>query len=263
MIPKRYIQEWSAHTPWKIPEYIEQDLIISRSLVALFNDEYLRESVAFRGGTALHKLYLEPAPRYSEDIDLVQIKEGPIKPILERIDAVMNFFEEKRVVKQKAHNNTILYRFNSEFNPETRLKLKIEINCREHFHVLPWKHFPFEINNGWFSGSTSITTYDIQELLGTKLRALYQRRKGRDLFDLFYASQNLDIEYATLIEVYTTYMKFSDNRPPTYKQFLSNLNEKENNPEFSGDIIGLLREGISYDETAAFEWIRNSILERM
>ena len=53
--------------------------------------------------------------KYSEDIDLVQIKEGPIKPILKRIDEVITFFEEARVVKVKANNNTLLYRFNSEY----------------------------------------------------------------------------------------------------------------------------------------------------
>lgn len=263
MIPKRYIQEWSAQAPWKEPEYIEQDLIISRALVALFNDEFLSEHLAFRGGTALHKLYLEPAPRYSEDIDLVQIKEGPIKPILKRIDEVIDFFEEKRVVKVKANNNTILYRFNSEFNPETRLKLKIEINCREHFHVLPWKSFPFEMKNGWFSGSTSITTYEVHELLGTKLRALYQRRKGRDLFDLYYAAQHIPFDYDKVLAVYHTYMEFVVDAPPTYKQFLLNLNDKENNPEFSGDTEGLLREGVNYDESKAFEWIRDEVLDRM
>lgn len=263
MIPKRYIQEWSKQAPWKEPEYIEQDLIISRALIALFNDEFLSEHLAFRGGTALHKLYLKPAPRYSEDIDLVQIKEGPIKPILKRIGEVIDFFEEKRVVKVKANNNTLLYRFNSEFNPETRLKLKIEINCREHFHVLPWKSFPFEVKNGWFSGETSITTYEVNELLGTKLRALYQRRKGRDLFDLYYASQHISLDYDKILAVYTAYMEFVVDAPPTYKQFLLNLNDKENNPEFTGDIEGLLRQDINYNETKAFEWIRNEVLERM
>ena len=263
MIPKRYIQEWSKQAPWREPEYIEQDLIISRALVALFNDEFLSEHLAFRGGTALHKLYLEPAPRYSEDIDLVQIKEGPIKPILKRIDEVIDFFEEKRVVKVKANNNTILYRFNSEFNPETRLKLKIEINCREHFHVYPWKSFPFEMKNGWFSGSTSITTYEVHELLGTKLRALYQRRKGRYLFDLYYASQKIPFNAEKVLEVYQTYMDFVVNKKPTYKEFQLNLEGKENNPEFRGDIAGLLREGVNYDESKAFEWIRNEVLEKM
>lgn len=93
MIPKRYIEEWKSTAPWPLNEQVEQDLIICRALVALFSDEFLSKNLAFRGGTALHKLYLKPAPRYSEDIDLVQIKEGPIKPILQRIDEVITFFE--------------------------------------------------------------------------------------------------------------------------------------------------------------------------
>ncbi|MGH2469017.1 MAG: nucleotidyl transferase AbiEii/AbiGii toxin family protein [Chloroflexota bacterium] len=36
----------------------------------------------------------------------------------------------------------------------------------------------------WFTGSADVPTFALEELLGTKLRALYQRRKGRDLFDL-------------------------------------------------------------------------------
>lgn len=133
MIQRGYIDAWRQTAPWQTNEQVEQDLILSRALVALFSDEYLRENLAFRGGTALHKLYLNPAPRFSEDIDLVQIKEGPIKPILQRIDEVITFFDEDRVVKPKANNNTILYRFYSEYSPDIRLRLKIEINCREHF----------------------------------------------------------------------------------------------------------------------------------
>ena len=70
--------------PWSKNEMVEQDLIICRALVSIFSDDFLRENLAFRGGTALHKLFLQPQPRYSEDIDLVQIKPGPIKPIMFR-----------------------------------------------------------------------------------------------------------------------------------------------------------------------------------
>jgi predicted nucleotidyltransferase component of viral defense system len=65
MIPKPYIAQWKDHAPWSINEQVEQDLIISRTLVALFSDDFLKENLAFRGGTALHKLYLKPAPRCS------------------------------------------------------------------------------------------------------------------------------------------------------------------------------------------------------
>ena len=61
-----------------------------RALVAIFSDEFLASQLAFRGGTALHKLYLSPQPRYSEDIDLVQVTPGPIKPIMYRLGDVFN-----------------------------------------------------------------------------------------------------------------------------------------------------------------------------
>jgi len=69
MIPERYITEWSEKAPWVVNKFIEQDLILCRALVSIYNDAFLAEHLAFRGGTALGKLYLKPQPRYSENID--------------------------------------------------------------------------------------------------------------------------------------------------------------------------------------------------
>ncbi|WP_262696552.1 nucleotidyl transferase AbiEii/AbiGii toxin family protein [Mesonia aquimarina] len=114
MISKPYIAQWRENAPWKEFAQVEQDLVISRALVAIFDDDFLRENLAFRGGTALHKLYLNPAPRYSEDIDLVQVKEGPIKPIMKRIGEVITFFEEDRRTQVKGGTEqkrcTVLHR---------------------------------------------------------------------------------------------------------------------------------------------------------
>lgn len=262
MIPKPYIAKWQKHAPWKIFAQVEQDLIISRAVVAIFSDVFLRENLAFRGGTALHKLYLNPATRYSEDIDLVQIEEGAIGKILDHIDNAIDFFEEKRKVKQKTNNNTIVYRFISEYE-EIPLRLKIEINCKEHFNVLGWKKFPFKVENEWFSGKADITTYKLNELLGTKLRALYQRKKGRDLFDLYYANQNAELNNNEIIHCYNEYMNFVVDNPPTKKQFLLNLEEKRNDPDFSGDLEALLRTGIEYNQEEGFEWIRQELIEKI
>ena len=84
MIPQYSIQEWHEQVPWITDAMVEQDLIICRALISIFSDDFLASQLAFRGGTALHKLYLQPQPRYSEDIDLVQITPGPIKPIMFR-----------------------------------------------------------------------------------------------------------------------------------------------------------------------------------
>ena len=63
MIPQAYITEWANFVPWQTDEQVEQDLAICRALVEIFSDDYLASKLAFRGGTALHKLYLNPQPR--------------------------------------------------------------------------------------------------------------------------------------------------------------------------------------------------------
>lgn len=188
MINRIAIQQWSEHAPWVDNAQIEQDLIISRALVAIFSDEFLASQLAFRGGTALHKLYLSPQPRYSEDIDLVQINPGPIKSILHRLEEVLDFLPNK-AVKQKRYNNTMLFRMESEIPPTIQLRLKVEINCFEHFNVLGLTRAPFHVENSWFTGSADLTTYHFEELLGTKLRALYQRKKrARPLRPIYFST---------------------------------------------------------------------------
>lgn len=263
MIPKPYIAQWQEHAPWKQFYQVEQDLIICRTLVEIFSDEFLRENLAFRGGTALHKLYLNPAVRYSEDIDLVQIKPGPIKPVMERIGEVVTFFEEKRTTQVRGHGAKALYRFTSEYE-EIRMRLKLEINCREHFNVLDWVDFPFEVESEWFSGKAGIRTYHINELLGTKLRALYQRSKGRDLFDLYYSGLNIDLNFEQIITCFKEYTSFTTGkRPPGKKEFLLNVEEKENSLEFIGDIEGLLRPEVTYNQSEAFIWLKTELIEKV
>lgn len=263
MIAKPYIAKWQEHAPWKEFAQVEQDLIISRTLVEIFSDDFLKENLAFRGGTALHKLYLKPAPRYSEDIDLVQIKPGPIKPIMERLREVITFFEEPRKTENRGHGIKALYRFTSEYE-EIRMRLKLEINCKEHFNVLDWVDFPFEIESEWFEGNCKLRTYNINELLGTKLRALYQRSKGRDLFDLDYARLNMDISTDQILHCFRQYIEFAnDKKAPSKKEFLLNIEAKENDPNFIGDMEALLRPEIQYDQNVAFEWLKDEIIAKM
>jgi len=256
MIPRRYIEEWRQNAPWPDNAQVEQDLVIERALIELFSDDLLRENLAFRGGTALHKIFLKPQVRYSEDIDLVQIKEGPIKPLLERIRERMKFLGTKRSIKQNANNNTIVFRFESEIPPVVNLRLKIEINCREHFSVLGLNEVNFETNSSWFKGRCPIRSYQIDEILGTKLRALYQRRKGRDLFDLYWAISNQKVDTKKLLKCYSEYMNFVVDHPPTIAHFLNNLDEKMADSEFEQDIKGLLRPGVKYDQNRAYEVIK-------
>ncbi len=262
MIPQANIIAWSNRVPWKTNEQVEQDLVICRSLVEIFNDNFLAKSLAFRGGTALHKLYLQPQPRYSEDIDLVQIRSEPIKETLTRLRNQLSFLGNPSV-EQKRGNNTLKFRFESEIPPIQRLRLKIEINCREHFTELGWQWKEFEVNSNWFNGSCKITTFKLEELLGTKLRALYQRRKGRDLYDLYQALTKQDIDIEELIQCYKRYISFSNGQPPSAKQFVKNMDQKIHNANFTGDIVALVRPDESYDHEIAYDLIREKLIEKI
>jgi hypothetical protein len=135
MIPRAMITEWANKVPWEDMHNVEQDLIIGRALTAIFSDDVLSANLAFRGGTALHKLYLPPPSRYSEDIDLVQIEAEPIGFVFDRIKEVLSFLGAVKT-RTKMSNNVLLFRFETTFPPVVTKRLKIEINCKEHFTVM-------------------------------------------------------------------------------------------------------------------------------
>lgn len=115
MIPRAFIDEWRQLVPWQTSEQVEQDLIISRALVEIFSDQWLAERLAFRGGTAMHKLFLSPPLRYSEDIDLVQINPEPIKETIQRLQAALSFLGDSSV-KSKRDGFQIICHFESELS---------------------------------------------------------------------------------------------------------------------------------------------------
>jgi len=230
--------------------------------VAIFSDEFLAKRLVFRGGTALHKLFFSPQPRYSEDLDLVQMEPEPIKETFDHLWDALSFLGKAKV-KQKRNNNDIIFRVTSETDPEQPLRIKVEINCMEHFHVLPLQEVPFEIKNQWFSGSCNIPTYQLEELVGTKFRALYQRRKGRDLFDLYTALTKADLNIDNVLQCYQKYMSFTTKHLPTYKEYMNNLEEKMHDDEFLGDTVGLLQPSVNFNPLQGYELVKTQLIDKL
>jgi len=198
MIPQAYLQAWSVQTPWPDPRQVEQDLIICRALCDLFNAPGLRTKVAFRGGTAINKLLFRRPLRYSEDIDLVQTQPEPIGATVDAIHDALSWLGKCRR-EQAGHSMHLVFRFAPEGDPQSTLKLKVEINTREHGTLLGIKSYPFAVDSGWFRGRVEIASFEPEELFGTKLRALLQRRKNRDLFDLGEGLKQLTLDADKLI----------------------------------------------------------------
>lgn len=262
MIQQSYLLEWSEHYPWATYAQVEQDLILSRAMAEIYSNEFLSEKLTLRGGTALNKLFLKPQSRYSEDIDLVQIHQERIKPVIEALQECLSFLG-KSSVKQKRHNNTLTWRYESEMTPVQPMRLKVEINCREHFNVLGLQKQKFKLQSAWYSKESSITTYALEELLGTKLRALYQRRKGRDLFDLYQGLIKGKVDTASVLRSYREYIAFSVAQPPTRKQFQLNMEAKLKDPEFLEDTVALLKTGEKYDPLIAYELCEEQLISRI
>lgn len=206
MIPRDHITEWRAHAPWVQDFQVEQDLVISRALVEIFSHGHLRDALAFRGGTALYKLHLKPPARYSEDIDLVQTKTEAAGSTIEALREVLDPWLGKPQWKQTDARVTVVYRFNSEDMPSVPLRLKVEINSREHFAVYGLTRVPFSVASRWFEGNCEIHSYELYELLGTKLRALYQRKQGRDIFDLAHGLGHPHINPGRRVAAFSEYM---------------------------------------------------------
>ena len=122
---------------------------------------------------------------------------------------------------------------------------------------------PFEMENSWFSGKCEITTYCLNELLGTKLRALYQRKKGRDLFDLYVALSEASVNIDEILRCYRRYMSFVVKQPPTYKQFINNMEGKMSDPDFLGDTQNLIRPDIEFNPQSGYELVRSLLIDKL
>jgi predicted nucleotidyltransferase component of viral defense system len=174
MIPTQNIVAWSRVAPWAELRQVEQDLIIARALVQLFSDPFLRRELRFRGGTALNKLHFPKPLRYSEDIDLVRTKEGPSKPIWDRVHDLLDPWLGDPEYFRSQVAPALRYKVTAEDGSST-IRLKIEINEVEIRPIDSLKAFPFKVDNPWFSGAADIPTFSTEELLATKIRALLQR----------------------------------------------------------------------------------------
>lgn len=267
MIPAQNIIAWSNVAPWAGQRQIEQDLIISRALVDIFSDPFLSQELRFRGGTALNKLHFPEPLRYSEDIDLVRTSHGGIGPILDRLRELLEPWLGQAQFVQSQIAPKLKFRVQAEDGNEAPIRLKVEINTREIDAFDDPINMAFEMVNPWFSGQADIATFSNEELLATKLRALLQRDKGRDLYDLAHALKVLDgldtTKIVSLLSQYLAAAEIEITRAQAQERMLSKLARgnllNDMAPLLSADQIEALTEDATKN---AFLIIFNELIER-
>jgi predicted nucleotidyltransferase component of viral defense system len=278
-----HLTAWQAHAPWPKRSQIEQDLRLSRGVAAIFEDDVLRSHLAMRGGTVLHKAHLAPAARYSEDIDLVLTKpmdsaslEKHLLRVLTPILGVPapSIFLDAWLALRNASKRSKILSIKFKFIPvglnrfET---IKVDINLNEHAALYPLVHVNFESldDEGELVMAQAIS-YDINEMLGTKTRALMQRQQGRDLFDLWFAwSQSqagltpYTVDGKRAMEAFEWYLT-NEGTSMGREEAGQLLDQRLRNQAFRQDMDTLLRPGLAkFDVDAAAQLVRTAFLAHL
>jgi predicted nucleotidyltransferase component of viral defense system len=276
------LQDVLAHqalVPWPELYQVEQDLLLSLSMRAIFEDAFLSAQVAMRGGTVLHKVHLAPAARYSEDIDLVVVgdrPEGHIRKALLRVLRPVLGKEKssawatlRLAVRNAAKPSRILrciYKVPSVVAPERELTVEVETNVSERRPKYALQRLPFELDFRGKRLQSTLVSYNVNEMLGTKMRALFQRKKGRDLFDLYWAlttQSALPVTVDDVVSAFQHYVREEDTRVPR-AEFVAHLRScMDDRAGFCTDMIPLLRKGLDYDPRKAGSYVESQVLARL
>ncbi len=230
MITPADIAHWRTQVPWVSPENVEQDLVLSRLIVEIARHPLLGSELVFRGGTCFHKLWLDRPWRYSEDLDYVRRTEGGVGDVLDAIRAVAANvgFDDVRT-QIGTHPKA---RLRSTFLSGQRLQIKVEMNTFERSPARPTVSRTYRVDSPWFTGEAEVPTFAIEELTATKIRALFQRSKGRDLFDLWLAVEHAGLTPEAIADCFDPY------RPQgwTVPRALENLAAKLDDHAFTTDV---------------------------
>jgi predicted nucleotidyltransferase component of viral defense system len=275
MLTRQDVLAHQQAVPWPALRQVEQDLLLSQAMLAIFDDGFLKGQVAMRGGTILHKVHLAPAARYSEDIDLVAIGKRPeaqIRAALKRVlkDVLgahkVEAWEELRLAVRNAVRPSrvlrLTYEVPSVSDAGGPLTVVVEANVTERTPHRPIVELPFELPFRGAPLRAQVNSFDLHEMLGTKLRALFQRKRGRDLFDLFWALRSESGQRVDPGEVVASFRHYlrREGTAPRRGEFLERLEAHLADAGFRRDMERLLRAGLEYDPRAAGLLVRERLL---
>ncbi len=189
---RTYLDRISAETDF-VRDPLEKVYRLLELLRTITTAPDIEGKLALKGGTALQFIY-QDYRRLSVDIDFNYIgstnrekmleDREKVQSMLSRIFDELKYELEERISSHAEEQNILVY-INSAGN---RDRLKVELNYLERLPVLPIVHevvkHPFGI-----LGDVSVPTYQYEELIAQKTRALITRATPRDLYDVYLISQ--------------------------------------------------------------------------
>ncbi len=257
MITRQDIAYWSVDHPWQTEDQIEQDLLLSQAICEIANDDILSRELVFRGGTAFQKLLLPEPYRFSEDLDYVRTSTGGIGGVM-RCLSDLGMQLGYKVSTKMGKFPKVIWKFN--FASGLEGKIKIEIDPFEHTPLYPINTKKYCTDSDYCKISAAVPTFQAEELMATKMRALYQRAKGRDLFDLWLALTVLNLESNKIIAAFPLYQP----KDVTAQMMIRNLEHKLEDTQFCNDMNNLIRQNdVCYDPNSAGEIVISKLLKHL
>ncbi|MEX1264463.1 MAG: nucleotidyl transferase AbiEii/AbiGii toxin family protein [Actinomycetota bacterium] len=207
MIPQAEVRALAAE--WQLRmDVIEKDYMLGWLLAGIAQEPELRDTWVFKGGTCLRKCYYETY-RFSEDLDFTVGPGGPQEPAdLSRVFVgVADWLFEASGIQLRVGDDSFVRRKNRRGNPTTqgRLafsgpnqppqlpKVKLDLTSDE---VLVSGSVGRPIAHPYSDGVlpvSSVPCYSLPELFAEKLRALAERCRPRDLYDVIHIYRHPDL----------------------------------------------------------------------
>ena len=230
--------------------FAELDYRLVKTLQEFYSDDFLSKRLCMKGGTAINKLYLAETSRLSLDLDFNHLgsKEEVTK--------------EKRVIRElimellKKQDNSYDVHYERPYGL-TRIKaryktvggpvqnFKIEISHVERFPIIP----PVKKKIKTPDGLADIVTYTLEELTATKLRALLERFKARDIYDLFFISRlKPDPKIIRKMFLYYFYRSRKVFNPKVHYE---NIIKRYESGNYADDVTDFIKPTVTFDLAVA------------
>lgn len=204
MIPRAELQE--RQSEWGLTEeVVEKDYVLGWLLAGIGADPRLGTYWVFKGGTCLKKCFVETY-RFSEDLDFTVLADGPLTPgdLLPVLSEVLDRIEQETGISllgkppvirlrpdERSAEGRIYYRGPRGAPGEAKVKLDLTYEETVVEPPLPRKiAHPYE--DGLPEGA-SVQCYSFAEVFAEKLRALVQRTRPRDLYDVVNLYRRADL----------------------------------------------------------------------
>lgn len=231
MIPQAEISKL-AFREGMSDKVIEKDYVITWILLALA-DSKLKEFLAFKGGTALKKIY-SPDYRYSEDLDFTLRQEiagddllGQLIETLEKLAKAQGFQFSVPPEKIEKRNDSLTAYINFVGPLQARLDSR---NIKIDFTLSEKLIFPIEAKeiHSTYSdpAKTKFATYSLEEILVEKLCALIGRTEPRDIYDVSYLFGINDIDFQNIPAAFGEKAEFKSIEPGRLKECLNDKKDK-------------------------------------